>query len=93
MLCKNKKLVSFRLIGNVFKEMNAFSKILGMFNEYINALQNSALKSLDLSKNSFNIKITYGFLNLIEKLNFEYLYISQNTMDPKEKEEFKEKDK
>ena len=91
MLCKNKKLVSLRLFGNEFKEMNVFSKILGIFSEYNNGLKNSALKSLDLSKNSCNIKITNDFLNLIEQLKLEYLDISQNTMDSKEKEEFRKR--
>ena len=91
MLCKNKKLVSLRLFGNEFKEMSVFSKILGIFSEYNNGLKNSSLKSLDLSKNSCNIKITNDFLNLIEKLKLEYLDISQNTMDPKEKEEFRKR--
>ena len=91
MLCKNKKLISLRLFGNEFKEMNVFSKILGIFSEYNNGLKNSALKSLDLSKNSCNIKITNDFLNLIEQLKLEYLDISQNTMDSKEKEEFRKR--
>jgi hypothetical protein len=91
MLCKNKKLVSLRLFGNEFKEMNVFSKILGIFSEYNNGLKNSALKSLDLSKNSCNIKITNDFLNLIEQLKLEYLDISQNTMDSTEKEVFRKR--
>ena len=91
MLCKNKKLVSLRLFGNEFKEMNVFSKILGIFSEYNNGLKNSSLKSLDLSKNSCNIKITNDFLNLIEQLKLEYLDISQNTMDQTEKDEFRKR--
>ena len=91
MLCKNKKLVSLRLFGNEFKEMNVFSKILGIFSEYNNGLKNSSLKSLDLSKNSCSIKITNDFLNLIEKLKLEYLDISQNTMEQTEKEEFRKR--
>ena len=91
MLCKNKKLISLRLFGNEFKEMNVFSKILGIFSEYNNGLKNNSLKSLDLSKNSCNIKITNDFLNMIEQLKLEYLDISQNTMDSKEKEEFRKR--
>ena len=49
------------------------------------------MKSLDLSKNHCNIKVSEDFLNLIEKLNLEYLDINQNTMDEKEKEIFRKR--
>ena len=39
------------------------------------------IKILDLSKNFCYIKIDNKFLDLIEKLKFEYLDINQNAMD------------
>ena len=54
-------------------------------------LKNNVMKSLDLSKNSCNIKITEQFLELIDKLKLEYLDINQNTMDPTEKETFRKR--
>ena len=89
MLCENKSLISLRLFGNEIKNMEDFSKILGIFSEYNNGLKNTSLKSLDLSKNSCNIKIDDAFLELVEKLKLEYLDINQNTMDPNEKETFR----
>ena len=62
---------------------------MGIFSEYKNGLKNTTLKSLDLSKNSCNIKINDDFLELVEKLKLEYLDINQNTMDPTEKETFR----
>jgi hypothetical protein len=89
MLCENKSLISLRLFGNEIKNMEDFSNILGIFSEYKNGLKNTTLKSLDLSKNSCNIKINDDFLELVEKLKLEYLDINQNTMDPTEKETFR----
>ena len=89
MLCENKSLISLRLFGNEISKMEDFSKILGLFSEYKNGLKNNTLKSLDLSKNSCNIKINEEFLQLIEKLKLEYLDINQNTMDPSEKDTFR----
>jgi hypothetical protein len=91
MLSKNKSLVSLRLFGNEINTMEKFTKILEIFSEYKNDLKNSTLKSLDLSKNQCNIKITNDFLNLIEKLKLEYLDINQNTMEASEKEEFRKR--
>lgn len=89
MLCENKSLISLRLFGNEIKNMEDFSKILGIFSEYKGGLKNTSLKSLDLSKNNCYIKIDNEFLDLIEKLKLEYLDINQNTMDPQEKETFR----
>ena len=89
MLCENKSLISLRLFGNEISKMEDFSKILGLFSEYKNGLKNNTLKSLDLSKNSCNIKINEEFLQLIEKLKLEYLDINQNTMEPSEKDIFR----
>ena len=89
MLCQNKSLISLRLFGNEISNMKDFSNILGIFSEYNNGLKNHTLKSLDLSKNSCNIKIDQAFLELIEKLKLEYLDINQNTMDPQEKDLFR----
>ena len=91
MLCQNKSLVSLRLFGNEINNMEDFTKILGIFSEYNNGLKNNVMKSLDLSKNSCNIKITEQFLELIDKLKLEYLDINQNTMDPTEKETFRKR--
>ena len=89
MLCQNKSLISIRLFGNEISNMKDFSNILGIFSEYNNGLKNNTLKSLDLSKNNCNIKIDDAFLQLIEKLKLEYLDINQNTMDPNEKDIFR----
>ena len=91
MLSKNKSLISLRLFGNEINTMEKFTKILEIFSEYKNNSKNSTLKSLDLSKNQCNIKITNDFLNLIEKLKLEYLDINQNTMEASEKEEFRKR--
>ena len=89
MLCENKSLISIRLFGNEISKMEDFTRILGLFSEYNNGLKNNTLKSLDLSKNNCNIKINEEFLQLIEKLKLEYLDINQNTMDPNEKDTFR----
>ena len=89
MLCQNKILNTLRLFGNEISNMKDFSYILGIFSEYNNGLKNNTLKSLDLSKNSCNIKVDNEFLQLIEKLKLEYLDINQNIMEPNEKERFR----
>ena len=91
MLEKNKTLESLRMFDNLINDEEAFLKILKLFSEYKNELKNKTLKSLDLSKNHCNIKVSEDFLNLIEKLNLEYLDINQNTMDEKEKEIFRKR--
>ena len=92
MLKENKHLITIRLFGNKISDYNAFKEILGIFSDYNNKpLENSTLKSLDLSKNSCNIKVTDDFMNLIKNLKLEYLDINQNTMDKNEKDDFKEK--
>ena len=91
MLCQNKSLISLRLFGNEINNMEDFTKILGIFSQYNNGLKNNTMKSLDLSKNSCNIKITEQFLDLIDKLKLEYLDINQNTMDANEKETFRKR--
>ena len=89
MLCQNKSLNTLRLFGNEISNMKDFSYILGIFSEYNNGLKNNTLKSLDLSKNSCNIKVDNEFLQLIEKLKLEYLDINQNYMQSNEKERFR----
>ena len=42
-----------------------------------------------INQNNCNIKIDDAFLQLIEKLKLEYLDINQNTMDPNEKDIFR----
>ena len=91
MLKTNTSLISIRLFGNKINNMESFTKILGIFSEYNKPLENSTLKSLDLSKNSCDIKVSTEFLNLIEKLNLEYLDINQNNMDKNDKETFRKK--
>ena len=91
MLEKNKTLESLRMFDNLINDEEAFLKILKLFSEYKNELKNKTLKSLDLSKNHCNIKVSEDFLNLIEKLNLEYLDINQNSMDEKEKEIFRKR--
>ena len=91
MLCQNESLISLRLFGNEISNMEDFTKILGIFSEYNNGIKNRTMKSLDLSKNSCNIKITEPFLDLIDKLKLEYLDINQNTMDANEKETFRKR--
>jgi hypothetical protein len=76
MLKTNTSLISIRLFGNKINNMESFTKILGIFSEYNKPLENSTLKSLDLSKNSCDIKVSTEFLNLIEKLKLEYLDIN-----------------
>ena len=89
MLENNKKLESLRMFDNLINSEEDFLKILKLFSEYKNELKNKTLKSLDLSKNHCNIKISEDFLNLIDDLNLEYLDINQNTMDETEKEIFR----
>ena len=91
MLKTNTSLISIRLFGNKINNMESFTKILGIFSEYNKPLENSTLKSLDLSKNSCDIKVSTEFLNLIEKLKLEYLDINQNNMDKNDKETFRKK--
>ena len=91
MLCQNKSLISLRLFGNEINNMEDFTKILGIFSQYNDGLKNNTMKSLDLSKNNCNIKITEPFLDLIDKLKLEYLDINQNTMDANEKETFRKR--
>ena len=91
MLKTNTSLISIRLFGNKINNMESFTKILGIFSEYNKPLENSTLKSLDLSKNSCDIKVTTDFLNLIEKLKLEYLDINQNNMEKNDKETFRKK--
>ena len=92
MLKENKYLTTIRLFGNKISDFNSFKEILGIFSDYNNkTLENSTLKSLDLSKNSCTIKINDDFMNLITNLKLEYLDINQNTMDKNEKDDFKEK--
>ena len=92
MLKENKYLTTIRLFGNKISDFNSFKEILGIFSDYNNKpLENSTLKSLDLSKNSCTIKINDDFMNLITNLKLEYLDINQNTMDKNEKDDFKEK--
>ena len=93
-LCKmletNKNLESLRMFDNLINDEDDFLKILQLFSEHNNdELKNKTLKSLDLSKNHCNIRITEDFLNMIDKLNLEYLDINQNQMDEKEKEIFR----
>ena len=91
MLKTNTSLISIRLFGNKINNMESFTKILGIFSDYNKPLENSTLKSLDLSKNSCDIKVSTEFLNLIEKLKLEYLDINQNNMDKNDKETFRKK--
>ena len=91
MLKTNTSLISIRLFGNKINNMESFTKILGIFSEYNKPLENSTLKSLDLSKISCDIKVTTDFLNLIEKLKLEYLDINQNNMEKNDKETFRKK--
>ena len=91
MLEKNKTLESLRMFDNLINDEEDFLKILELFSEYKNELKNNTLKSLDLSKNHCNLKVSEEFLNLIENLNLEYLDINQNTMDEKEKEIFRKR--
>ena len=93
-LCKmletNKNLESLRMFDNLINDEDDFLKILQLFSEHNNdELKNKTLKSLDLSKNHCNIRITEDFLNMVDKLNLEYLDINQNQMDEKEKEIFR----
>ena len=91
MLRINKSLVSIRLFGNKISNLASFTKILGIFSDFNEnkTLANNTLKSLDLSKNSCDIKVTDNFMQLIEHLKLEYLDINQNNMDKKDKEIFR----
>ena len=91
MLEKNKKLESLRMFDNLINDEKDFLKILNLFSEYKSELKNKTLKSLDLSKNHCNIKVSEDFLNMIDNLNLEYLDINQNTMDEQEKEIFRKR--
>jgi hypothetical protein len=94
MLEENKSLVSLRLFGNKLNRMDWFTKILGLFSDYQEPLKNSTLKSLDLSKNSCNIKVNENdgkFMKLVEHLKLEYLDVNQNMMEASDKETFKKK--
>ena len=92
MLEKNKNLESLRMFDNSISDYNDFIKILKIFSEYKdNILKNSSLKSLDISKNFCNIRIDDEFLNMIDYLNLEYLDISQNPIDEKQKEIFRKR--
>ena len=91
MLKENKSLISIRLFGNNISDMKSFTKILGIFSDYNKKLENSTLKSLDLSKNRCNIKIDENFMKLIENLKLEYLDVNQNNMEQDEKEMFRKR--
>ena len=91
MLKNNKSLISIRLFGNKISNLESFTKILSIFSDYNKPLENSTLKSLDLSKNSCDIKVEEPFLRLIENLKLEYLDINQNNMEKKDKELFRER--
>ena len=91
MLKENKSLITIRLFGNKISQMTSFTKILGIFSDYNKPLENSTLKSLDLSKNSCNIKIDEEFMKLVEHLKLEYLDVNQNMMEANEKEIFKKR--
>ena len=89
MLKENKSLISIRLFGNRINTMENFTKILGIFSDYNKPLENSTLKSLDLSKNQCSIKVDNEFMKLVENLKLEYLDINQNTMEASDKEIFR----
>jgi hypothetical protein len=89
MLCKNTNLISLRLFGNEINKMEDFTEILQIFSEKNGEIKNKTLKSLDISKNGCKITVTESFLDLISNLKLEYLDINQNTMDQKDKEDFR----
>lgn len=91
MLEKNKYLESLRMFDNLINDEEDFLKILNLFSEYKTEIKNKSLKSLDLSKNRCNLKISEDFLNMIDNMNLEYLDINQNYMDEKEKEIFRKR--
>ena len=91
MLKKNKNLESLRMFDNLINNEEDFLKILNLFTEYKKELDNSTLKSLDLSKNHCNIRVSEDFLNMFDTMNLEYLDINQNKMDENEKEIFRNK--
>ena len=91
MLKKNKNLESLRMFDNLINNEEDFLKILNLFTEYKKELDNSTLKSLDLSKNHCNIRVSEDFLNMFDTMNLEHLDINQNKMDENEKEIFRNK--
>ena len=94
MLEENKSLISLRLFGNKLNRMDWFTKILSLFSDFQGPLINNTLKSLDLSKNSCNIKVNEDdskFMKLVEHLKLEYLDVNQNMMEASDKETFKKK--
>ena len=94
MLEENKSLITLRLFGNKLNRMDWFTKILSLFSDFQGPLINNTLKSLDLSKNSCNIKVNEDdskFMKLVEHLKLEYLDVNQNMMEASDKETFKKK--
>ena len=91
MLKKNKNLESLRMFDNLINNEEDFLKILNLFTEYKKELDNNTLKSLDLSKNHCNIRVSEDFLNMFDTMNLEHLDINQNKMDENEKEIFRNK--
>ena len=94
MLEENKSLISLRLFGNKLSRMDWFTKILSIFSDFQEPVKNDTLKSLDLSKNSCNIKVNEDdskFMKLVEHLKLEYLDVNQNMMEASDKETFKKK--
>ena len=91
MLKKNKNLESLRMFDNLINNEEDFLKILNLFTEYKKELDNSTLKSLDLSKNHCNIRVSEDFLNMFDTMNLKNLDINQNKMDENEKEIFRNK--
>ena len=91
MLENNNTLESLRMFDNYLNDSDDFKKILEIFSDFRTPIRNKNLKSLDLSKNRCNIRISEELLNIIDYLNLEYLDINQNKMEEKEKELFRKR--